>query len=254
MADDLNRLVAAGFARAGEWALLGDKLDLRLEGNWRSTEKVLYAFFVAGQLVYVGKSGSKLGTRMQRYKTPPRNTDSGASTNIQNNRRIREALLAGHLVEIFAFASAMNHQIGVFELDQAAGLEDSIIRHLQPAWNSRKSQTQPAKVHRRGRTSAETKTALSNTHMHRRSPSPCKVEFDVELQRQLAAATSVGAKLLDISARELHIAVGGYPGPSHAMPSCCAAMRSEQRSTDQVLSQPPKGKGASLKIRYFLPR
>jgi len=253
MADDLNRLVEAGFARAGEWALVGDKLDVRLEGNWRLTEKVLYAFFVAGQLVYIGKSGSKLGTRMQRYKTPPRNTESGASTNIQNNRRIREALVAGHLVEIYAFASAMNHQIGTFELDQAAGLEDSIIRHLQPAWNTRKSQTQPSKAHLRAKTS-ELGPVLTNAHVHRLSPSPRKVDFDVELQRQLAAATSAGAKMLDISAKELHIAVGGYSGPSHAMPSCCSAMRSEQRLTDEVLAQPPKGKGASLKIRYFLPR
>lgn len=253
MVEDLNRLVENGFARAGEWALVGDKLDLRLEGNWRSTEKVLYAFFVAGQLVYIGKSGSKLGTRMQRYKTPPRNTNNGASTNIQNNRRIREALVAGHLVEIYAFASAMNHQIGAFELDQAAGLEDSIIRHLQPAWNTRKSKTKPAKAILRAKTS-ETGAALTNAHMHWLSPSPRKIDFEVELLRQLAAATSAGAKMLDISAKELHIAVGGYPGASHAMPSCCSAMRSEQRSTDEVLAQPPKGKGASLKIRYFLPR
>ena len=253
MAKDLNRLVEAGFTRAGEWVLVGDKLDLRLEGNWRSTEKVLYAFFVAGQLVYIGKSGSKLGTRMQRYKTPPRNAGSGASTNIQNNRRIREALLAGHLVEIYAFASAMNHQIGAFELDQAAGLEDSIIRHLQPVWNTRKSKTQPEKANQRAKTS-ETETSLTNAHTHRLSPSPSKVDFDVELQRQLAAATSAGAKMLDISAKDLHIAVGGYPGPRHAMPSCCSAMRAEQRTTDEVLAQPPKGKGASLKIRYFLPR
>lgn len=253
MAEDLNRLVEAGFIRAGEWVLVEDKLDLRLQGNWRSTEKVLYAFFVAGQLVYIGKSSSKLGTRMQRYKTPPRNHDSGASTNIQNNRRIREALMAGHVVDIYAFASATNHQIGAFELDQAAGLEDSIIRHLQPAWNTRKSKTQPAKGHLRARTS-EAGPVLTTAHINRLSPSPRKVDFDIELQRQLAAATSAGAKMLDISAKELHIAVGGYPGSGHAMPSCCSAMRSEQRSTDEVLAQPPKGKGASLKIRYFLPR
>lgn len=145
--------------------------------------------------------------------------------------------MAGQLVEIYAFASAMNHQIGAFEVDQAAGLEDSIIRYLQPAWNTRKSNTQPAKAHLRAKTS-ETKPALTGTHMHRLSPSPRKVDFDAELQHQLA-----GVRMLDISVKELHIAIGGYQGPSHAMPSCCSAMRSKQRSTDEVLEKLPKGKG-----------
>jgi len=38
------------------------------------------------------------------------------------------------------------------------------------------------------------------------------------------------------------------------MPSCCGAMYAEQRSGDEVLYAPPKGKGPKLKIRYMLPR
>lgn len=254
MANELDRLKEVGFAQAGEWVLAGDKLELRLDGNWRSMKKVLYAFFVSGHLVYIGKSGSQLGTRMQRYKTPPQNTASGASTNIQNHRRIREALMAGNLVEIYAFASAVNQLIGEFELDQAAGLEDSIIHRLQPSWNNHKSQTQSSKS--RMKTTLAAPAVPSSTE-HRLGPSPRKADFDVELQRQLAVAAATGARMLDLSARDLHVAVGGYPSATngcHAMPSCCSAMWAEKRPADEVLAQPPKGKGASLKIRYFLPR
>lgn len=38
------------------------------------------------------------------------------------------------------------------------------------------------------------------------------------------------------------------------MPSCCQAMYHEQRADDEIISRPPKGKGATLTIRYRLPR
>jgi 5-methylcytosine-specific restriction protein A len=38
------------------------------------------------------------------------------------------------------------------------------------------------------------------------------------------------------------------------MPSCCQVMYGEQTSFDRVLHAPPKGKGASLTVRYQLPR
>ena len=53
---------------------------------------------------------------------------------------------------------------------------------------------------------------------------------------------------------ELHRLVGGYPGSDHRMPVCCSVMLKAMRSTDTIISQPPKGKGASLTIRYVLPR
>jgi 5-methylcytosine-specific restriction protein A len=49
--------------------------------------------------------------------------------------------------------------------------------------------------------------------------------------------------------------IGGYPGAGkHRMPVCCEAMRSEKRAGDEIVFEPPKGKGASLTIRYRLPR
>lgn len=78
--------------------------------------------------------------------------------------------------------------------------------------------------------------------------------FRSELRARLAEADSRSAPHVEINAGELHRAVGGYPGPNHRMPACCDAMYAEQRSGDAIVTAPARGKGASLTIRYGLPR
>ena len=79
-------------------------------------------------------------------------------------------------------------------------------------------------------------------------------DFRKQLRAEFADATKRGASYVDINSGELHRKVGGYPGPEHSMPSCCQVMYGEQTSFDRVLHAPPKGKGASLTVRYQLPR
>ena len=74
------------------------------------------------------------------------------------------------------------------------------------------------------------------------------------LKVQLYRAQKRGLQHIDIKASELHRRVGGYPGQSHRMPSCCEAMYAEKRDGDVIIARPPEGKGASLTIRYKLPR
>jgi len=69
----------------------------------------------------------------------------------------------------------------------------------------------------------------------------------------LSEAQSRGLDSVAITAAALHRRVGGYPGNSHRMPTCCDVMRQAMGPTDAVLSAPPKGKGASLLIRYDVP-
>jgi hypothetical protein len=59
---------------------------------------------------------------------------------------------------------------------------------------------------------------------------------------------------LDVNAGQLHRRVGGYPGSEHRMPVCCDVMRAAMNAQDSILQQPPKGKGASLTVRYAIPR
>jgi hypothetical protein len=85
---------------------------------------------------------------------------------------------------------------------------------------------------------------------------PKKEEFRAELQNQLRDAARRGATHLEINSGALHRKVGGYPAldGKHQMPSCCDAMYDAQQGRDVIVSAPEKGKGASLTIRYALPR
>jgi len=89
--------------------------------------------------------------------------------------------------------------------------------------------------------------------MSRREP-PKAIDFQMALQEFFSLAESRGEKYIDITSGELHRYVGGYPGPNHRMPVCCDVMRRMMQAGDKILYEPPKGKGATLKIRYYLPR
>jgi hypothetical protein len=83
---------------------------------------------------------------------------------------------------------------------------------------------------------------------------PTEEVFILELNRKFIEAEKQGHSFLQLTSGELHRSVGGYPGKNHRMPVCCNAMRKVMRLDDIVVNQPPKGKGASLEIRYKLPR
>lgn len=81
---------------------------------------------------------------------------------------------------------------------------------------------------------------------------PTAKDFERELQAMFIAARKEGRPFIDIKSGDLHKKLGGYPGNNHRMPSCCSVMRSFMKEGDQVLFQPPSGRGASLEIRYLL--
>jgi 5-methylcytosine-specific restriction protein A len=79
-------------------------------------------------------------------------------------------------------------------------------------------------------------------------------DFRAELNRLFREAGAEGLPYVDVTAGELHRRVGGYPGTNHRMPTCCNVMQQEMRPGDRLLHAPPKGRGASVEIRYSLPR
>jgi len=83
---------------------------------------------------------------------------------------------------------------------------------------------------------------------------PTADEFRKELHAIFRAGTRRADDYVDVNAGQLHRDLGGYPGLKHQMPTCCVVMEAERRSGDVVMAAPPKGKGASLTIRYKLPR
>ena len=86
------------------------------------------------------------------------------------------------------------------------------------------------------------------------TPVPTLERLQSLLEHLWQQASSAGAAYVDVNAGELHRDAGGYPGSNHRMPMCCSIMRRNMREGDAVLSEPPSGQGASLTIRYKLPR
>jgi len=59
---------------------------------------------------------------------------------------------------------------------------------------------------------------------------------------------------VDVVAGDLNRELGSYPGPSHRISDCCQVIRCLNTASDQVVAAPPKGTGASLVVRFALPR
>jgi hypothetical protein len=85
----------------------------------------------------------------------------------------------------------------------------------------------------------------------RRKMAPSARDFEAALNALFADAWRRGLEHLDVEAGALHRQVGGYPGSAPRMPVCCAVMREAMRPGDRILQQPPKGDGATVRIRYF---
>jgi hypothetical protein len=85
---------------------------------------------------------------------------------------------------------------------------------------------------------------------------PTADDFRMEMYRMMNEAVHKGRETVEITAGELHKRVGDYPGRNHRMPVCCEVMRgaSAPDAGDVIVEQPPSGQGASLTIRYVLPR
>lgn len=49
--------------------------------------------------------------------------------------------------------------------------------------------------------------------------------FEKELTKILNEAKEDRKEYIDITSKELHKKVGGYPGKNHVMPTCCNVMR-----------------------------
>ena len=79
-------------------------------------------------------------------------------------------------------------------------------------------------------------------------------DFQAELERLFTTAQKCGFVAVEVCAGALHRRVGDYPGADHRMPVRCGVMRKSMNDSDSVVDEPEKGIGATLIIRYSLPR
>ena len=129
---DIDRLLKIGFRHAGKWVLRGGRPVLRIQKDAPTSRNVLYAFVTDGSVRYVGKTTLGLHRRLYGYQHP----GPTQRTNLRNHERIQAALGDGGWVDIYAMPDPGLHAFGEFQINLAAGLEDSIIRSLKPEWNS----------------------------------------------------------------------------------------------------------------------
>jgi hypothetical protein len=233
MDDKLARLKEIGFTRIGQWKMVDSGMVCELQ-ELANASNVLYAFAVDGQLAYVGKTVQSLRARLTGYRNPA----ATQSTNITNNKNIRECLKQGKQVEVYMLPDSGLLHYGGFHLNLAAGLEDGLIRDLDPLWNGGQKEGPNQSFQ------PTVETSRTNT----------ADDFRAALFAMFSKAAEDHSNYLEVNAGQLHRRVGGYPGSDHRMPVCCEVMRAAMINGDIVMQQPPKGAGASLTVRYAIPR
>lgn len=127
----MKRLIDIGFRRIGEWKQTLSGIECLLH-DCADDENILYCFVCRDDVLYVGKSVQTLKKRMYGYQNP----GPTQSTNIKGNREISNLLTNGDQVDIYALPDNGLLHFGVFHINLAAGLEDSIVKILNPLWNN----------------------------------------------------------------------------------------------------------------------
>ncbi|MBU4273293.1 MAG: GIY-YIG nuclease family protein [Planctomycetes bacterium] len=126
----MKRLIDIGFRKVGEWNLTQSGIEYSLH-DCADARNILYCFVCEQAVLYVGKTVQSLKKRMYGYQNP----GPTQSTNIKGNKNICSLLADGKQVNIFALPDNGLLHFGGFHINLAAGLEDSIVKTLNPSWN-----------------------------------------------------------------------------------------------------------------------
>lgn len=126
-----------GFRDIGRWenaknGNLRYEPDLPASGAILNVRNALYAFIQGDQVMYIGKTARSIRRRFVGYCTPGRTQQ----TNMRCHRNIQGLLAQGISVRILVCTPPSELQYCGFQIDLAAGLEESLISGFKPPWNS----------------------------------------------------------------------------------------------------------------------
>lgn len=133
-------LLSIDFNEIGEWALSEGVISYFFynpNDGRMNCDNILYAFTeyrlndVDGTVRYIGKTTKKLSQRFVGYKNP----GNSQATNQRVSAKIKKAIESGSKVGILVFTDVSPLLWGGYNLNVAAGIEDSLIQKLQPEWN-----------------------------------------------------------------------------------------------------------------------
>jgi hypothetical protein len=162
---DLNSevLLNLGFVDIGKWVPSGNFIAYQLDGENTSAndafldaKNALYAFVSGDRVLYIGKTARSIRKRYVGYCRPAKSQ----ATNRRCHRNIKTAITNGEEIRILVFNSPPHFQFGDFEINLAAGLEDSLIGGFQPPWNG-KDRGQPITEDAEREEAEETETEKS---------------------------------------------------------------------------------------------
>lgn len=137
-----DTLLNLGFRDIAAWVAASDNggIDYFVDGTNAPAVRLLlgevnslYAFVHGDRVMYIGKTARTLRERFAGYRNPHK----GQRTNWRCNGNIREILKRNEVLRILAFNPISHLRYGDFDINLAAGLEDSLIAEFNPPWNGR---------------------------------------------------------------------------------------------------------------------
>ena len=129
---NLDKLLEIGFVSIGHWQNNGGSPNL-VQIHLHNASPALYAFVENEKVLYVGKTSQTLKKRLYSYGRP----GLSQKTNMRINANLKIALSEGRKIDMYGYKDVRPFKVGIFGLNLAAALEDSIIKTLSPVWNTR---------------------------------------------------------------------------------------------------------------------
>jgi hypothetical protein len=128
----VERLLRAGFRHIGHWEL--DQLIAVRFDHQIPAEPGVYAIVVDGEVKYIGAAQRGLHGRWKKYRS---HTNKGKVA-VRIRQLIAEALRARANVDVYVVTPpAIIHRWHDLPIDGIGGLEEGLIREMQPLWNRR---------------------------------------------------------------------------------------------------------------------
>lgn len=141
--NNLNRIDAIGFEHAGVWGLNNNSLIYNQDPSQKKlwlTSNALYAFVIENtdEILYIGKTTRTPIQRFFGYKKPGKTQ----ATNQKVNAKITDLLKKDIAVSIYLFAGTIHLRWGEFSVNLAAGLEDGLIKMINPILNGKATESE----------------------------------------------------------------------------------------------------------------
>ncbi len=126
-----EHLTANGFSLSARWELQANS-RVRLIGE-PPKQPGVYAFAVDGEVCYVGKAKKGIAKRLRPYEIVKGKKRQG----FRIKTLIRKALKSGSEVTLLTSVNLKPIRWRGLPVDLILGLEEGLIRELQPKWNRR---------------------------------------------------------------------------------------------------------------------